>query len=291
MRLRGQPAYIAKIEHYFKRKGISIEDILSSASPPPSKTDLVCRSPSPATVSPTEQSVSLMVATTSAGPYSFHEYPTAVSGVIPPRMEAPDGLKIVEYLFADVQDYVMNLFHVYQVKKPLGIPSTLVAFHLSVGLLECSLLGHRRLREPSEGHNVIFSCLTASDSYEVRRDLQNRVIHSMAYTNQAATTRRPSPLCPEIRHKTLFSLGKDGTIVPAAILTRLASALQLLVENGDPIALILRSLWTVIIDNLEYLMSRQRLRKSWGPISQTLRRMINLRRVRMCLPRPQGRHE
>lgn len=103
---------VSKVEGYLKRKGISIEDVLSASAPPPSDLDLICRTPSPVASPSTDRFV-----TSSNGP-SFHNTSPEdaascgahvdATGRIPVRIEAPDGLKIVEDMFADIREYVMG---------------------------------------------------------------------------------------------------------------------------------------------------------------------------------------
>lgn len=109
MRLRGRPVNINKIESYFKRKGILVEDVLSADSVPSLDIDLVCRRPSPIT-SPVACraiiSTRLNFPRTSPENFASHGSQVVAAGTLRRRIEAPDGLKIVELIFADMREIV-----------------------------------------------------------------------------------------------------------------------------------------------------------------------------------------
>ena len=113
MSLRRRPVNVRKSEMHLKRKGISIEDVLSSSSncAPAEDLDLVCRTPPPVEpqaasrvgvfVEPSSHEVSLLGVVSSR---SFIDAP----GGIAKRVELPDGLKIVETMFADLREFMMS---------------------------------------------------------------------------------------------------------------------------------------------------------------------------------------
>ena len=106
--LRGRPVDVNKIEYYFKRKGILIEDVIRSDSPPPSDMDLICRTPSPVASPVMMQTMEWTQPSFRGAPPASNETQVIASEAIPRRIEAPDGLKIVEYLFADIREYMIG---------------------------------------------------------------------------------------------------------------------------------------------------------------------------------------
>lgn len=105
--LRGQIVDFARIESYLTRKGLSIRDVLKSATGLPQPMDIVCRTPSPqlgpnmATASYAPSLNSTMLGDPFLiGPYVF------MLTTIAPRIESSKGLKTIEHLVADIAEYM-----------------------------------------------------------------------------------------------------------------------------------------------------------------------------------------
>ncbi len=118
MRPRGQEIDVNRIKTYFKRKGISIEDVLSSKPvlPPSdfesvSDMDLDDGALLPMTSMESGNVVapeSMIVRETPAETSTLLSNPRCTSFGIPARIEAPGKLKTVEDLFADIGEYTVG---------------------------------------------------------------------------------------------------------------------------------------------------------------------------------------
>ena len=246
LRLRGQSVDIPKLENYFSRKGISIEDVLSSDCPSSSSVDLVCRSLSPAVNPSSEGSLPSMLPTASPDAFVSRELSIGSSGAIPPRLEAPDGLKMVEHLFVDVCEY-MSCFE----QDELSLRWHTFSAAITPLVIDLSAPESRTSQSLPVHQN--------------RVDLSDHLVNWLVNISQAMYILTTDQRCQVIYENTIAPATKDGPPAITKVLKRIFSSFRQLLKKGEPYALILRSLWIVMKDNVENLLNLYSRHNDWVP--------------------------
>ena len=251
MRLRGQTVDVHKFEYYFKRKGISIQDVLSSDSAPPSDIDLVCKTPSPTTTPiPTSVATATTVTASETSPEArgLRQYPSVFSATISPRIEAPDGLKTVEYLFMDIREFVIGAKGMYDLLVPppdFDLISDLSFEPRISSLLDLLDIGGSRKPLNSLGRTDIANIFSVTII----------LLWLLASAPLGQSLDYPWPPAE-------FSKMSDSVISHFVDLTRvfcerIRLRLALLMKSDEPFHLIFMSLKQVNADGVEYLMGGQ----------------------------------
>ena len=273
MRLRGQPVDVNRIQTYFKRKGISVEDVLSPESNSNSDVDLftdmdlVCRTPSP--------SVSLDdAAHASLTGVSVQEVPVEtlarlprghfISNAIPPRIEAPGMLKMVEELFADIREFMMRLARTNQ---PLD---SLLTSDLSSPPI--SNLGEEETSNFTPSNwlvidtRLVLGILTICREGKFNRQAQQPMLCILAVLTYF-WCRGPCPRT-DPRHKLLQNgimfTAKRAVVSTTPVFKRIIVRLLILSNSDDPFDLITMATMRVSFDSLSvFLGVDQKDKKSY----------------------------
>ena len=260
MRLRGRPVNVDRLQCYFKRKGLLIDDVLESTSAPQSNMDLVCKTPSP-------PSTPVMTRTLSARPVLDDMLPEMIipdgtpivfTETIPRRFEDPDGLKTVEYLFADIREYMYRFRHEGwwgEEGKPDPDIDTmlLVGRHLAFGHLLHLSRGACDLPKISSAGvgQIVRDTFIAINAVPNGRKMETipGILEVISYLIERGQAQIAFALCKDI---SAVAASKD--LLTNAVFGRIFSRMALLIRKNEPIGLISAATMRVTADSMKIIL-------------------------------------